>query len=330
MSLRLVSVTLAPDGSGAEGALRSVSGLVDDALIIACGAITDFAAARNHAAQVDADWLIVLDLDERLRVDDAPALRRYLKQTPHDVLRVMQADGSYSKEKLFRVPLRGQWVGPTHEAFVATGPVGDAPGVRFSELPKSAEQLQAKFSRDVAILEGYTGEHPQDPRWWYYLGDSYAGLGRDDEACGAWARCWALDGWDEEAAWAAYRIAVVKHTAGAHTQALEWCLKGMRRHPGLAELPWLAGLSCYHLGRYYHAIHWAQTAIAQQATPAGLPERIGFRHQPALREGPYDVLHWAYRQLGQPHLAPGTLPREADVRPGKQRGKRRHGARGGQ
>ena len=32
-------------------------------------------------------------------------------------------------------------------------------------------------------------------------------------------------------------------------------------------------------------------------------ERVGFRHPPALYEGPYDVLRWAYQALGDTKAA---------------------------
>lgn len=306
--MRVCSITITPDGTvtGAEAAYGSVVALVDEFLTYPGGEITDFAAVRNAALAslpIWCGWALVLDSDETLCFTDASALRGALADTEADVLRVMQADGSYAKDRFFRLPLRGQWVGPTHEAFINPGTSETLPAslVTFAERAKTPAQLRAKFARDVAILEPWTAQHPHDPRWFYYLGESYAGLGRVMDACLAWEQCWALDGWDEESAWAAYRIAVERGGLSDHEGALEWCLKGMQRHPGIAELPFLAGLSCYRMGRYQHAAHWAGMALAFNLADGSppYPQRIGFRYPPALYEGPYDVLHWAMKALGE-------------------------------
>jgi len=306
--MRLCSITITPDGTcaGAEDAYGSVVALVDEFLTYPGGEITNFAATRNAALRSmppECDWALVLDSDETLCFMDAAAVRDELERTSADVLRVMQADGSYAKDRFFRLPLRGQWVGPTHEAFLCTGTTELLEGVTFRERAKSLAALRAKFTRDVAILEPWTARYPHDPRWFYYLGESYAGLGRVEDACLAWETCWALDGWDEESAWAAYRIAVERTERGDHEAALEWCLRGMQRHPGIAELPFMAGLACYRLGRWQHAAHWAGLALAHNLAdgPHGelFPRRSGFRYLPGLFEGPYDVLHWAMKQLGE-------------------------------
>jgi len=308
--MRLCSITITPDGTatGAEDAYESVVALVDEFLTWPGGEISDFAAARNAAlasVPAECDWAVVLDSDETLMFSDAAAIRAELETTSADVLRVMHQDGSYAKDRFFRLPVRGAWVGPTHEAFIGTGRTEMLPAglVTFGERAKSAAQLQAKFARDVAILEPWTARHPHDPRWFYYLGESYAGLGRVFDAELAWETCWELDGWDEESAWAAYRIAVERTERGDHEAALEWCLRGMQRHPGIAELPFMAGLACYRMGRWQHAAHWAGLALAHNLAdgPHGeqFPVRAGFRYLPGLYEGPYDVLHWAMKQLGQ-------------------------------
>ncbi|MGE0545330.1 MAG: hypothetical protein AB7R89_34660 [Dehalococcoidia bacterium] len=308
--MRLCSITITPDGTakGADAAYESVVALVDEFLTYPGGEISDFAAVRNAALASmppECDWALVLDSDETLCFTDAPALRGELADTSADVLRVMQADGSYAKDRFFRLPLKGRWVGPTHEAFMDAGTIETLPAslVTFAERAKAPAQLRAKFARDVAILEPYTAQHPHDPRWFYYLGESYAGLGRVHDACLAWEACWELNGWDEESAWAAYRIAVERTNRGDHEGALEWCLRGMQRHPGIAELPFMAGLACYRLGRYQHAAHWAGIALAHNLAdgPHGelFPKRTGFRYLPGLFEGPYDVLYWSLKQMGE-------------------------------
>jgi len=324
----LVSTTLTGNNESILGdALRSVVDGVDKVLVVDTGVTdksldvardvagdklivrsfpwrNDFSAARNFcldaAAELGAAWAVAVDTDERLAVD-FEALRALLATTDADAVLVDAADGTYAKERVFRIPTRVRWTGPTHEAFGG----GDAryarlPGATFSELPKSPEALRAKFERDVAILRPYTAAHPTDPRWLFYLGDSYRNLGRLDEAAAAYEACAALRGWDEESAWACYRAAEIRCSQQDYVRALDRCVEGLARHPGVAELAWLAGFIAYRLGRPRHAVHWARLALVHGAYRGHAEEtrRIAFRHRPALYAAPYDVLRFALRDLG--------------------------------
>ena len=78
------------------------------------------------------------------------------------------------------------------------------------------------------------------------------------------------------------------------------CAVGLARHAGLAELHWLAAYASWQAGRAAQAVYWAQQSIAlgRFAGSGATVPRIGFRHPPALWEGPYDVLRFALRHLG--------------------------------
>ena len=75
--------------------------------------------------------------------------------------------------------------------------------------------------------------------------------------------------------------------------------------PATAELAWLAAFSAYKAGKHEDAIAWSHMAIANghHAGHAGEFPRIGFRYPVALYEGPYDVLRFAHKALGQPEAA---------------------------
>ncbi len=308
--MNIGSVTICPDECAPREAQATVKGLVDVTLsVVSLEPIDDFSKARNGcfelAGQEGCEWVLMLDTDERIHCTETPEkIREFLCNTPHDMLHVWAEDHSYAKPRLFRLPARGHFKGPIHECWIADDllSVGMMEGMTFSEIPKTTEQYRAKLERDLAILVDYVAEHPDDPRWLYYLGDTYVGLGEDDAAEGEFLECWELDGWDEESAWACYRMAELQIKRGNHVLALGTCLSGMERHPGMAELPWLAGYCCYHLGRYQHALWWEEMAIALNQCGAD-STRINFRHEPALQEGPYDVMAWAYGALGETELA---------------------------
>ena len=313
-----------------------------------CG---DFARARNFAleaaARCGAEWAMTLDTDERMEFPGIASREELVAALESDprvrVWLVMEKGGRYAKERFVRVErveVRGQrveeetqgadaprspvrWVGRVHEALVGLGP-GEAkvlPGVLFWEVKKPPEEFAAKLQRDLVALEQETRERPDDPRWWYYLGQTLEGLGRHREAVNAFRRCLVLPGWDEQAAWAAYKGAECLCVLKEFAVAVELCALGLARQPGSPELAWLAGWCCYQDGKLREAIHWERIAIALgnvEGCHAG-EGRISFRHLPAWYEGPYDVLRWAYRKLGDGQAAAEAERRFREAR--DQRGR---------
>lgn len=281
--------------------------------------VDDFSAARNFAlaasTQIAAgnapSWAITLDTDERLSLPSD--LREQLAATKTDLFLVAQADGSYAKERIFRIGKGFRWVGATHEAmpWVDGATRETLAGATFRELPKTPEQLKAKFERDRQILERVITEslsrdapQPERARPWFYLGESLDGLGETDKAVAAFLACATASTWDEEAAWAHYRAAALFCRVGRYAESIATAAKGLALHAGIAELAWIAAVSSYRLGRYAQAVHWALMAVPAgmyQGTSTGREPafaRSGFRHPPALWEGPFDVLAHAYERLG--------------------------------
>lgn len=327
-NVSIVSTTLTGNSEAIIGdALRSVVDWVDRVLVVDTGVSDDtlriardiagaklflrsfpwrddFAAARNFAldaaAELGADWAVTLDTDERIDLNGLD-IRAALADTDAAALHVKHAAGAYGKERFFRLPARGHYVGPTHEAFIKTaGESLTLDDIIFDELGKSREQYRQKAERDVAILSRHTAAHPDDPRWHYYLGDSLAGLDRYDEAIAAFRRCASLNGWDEEGGWAMYRAAECLLKLDRPVEAVAACAEGLAKHAGLAELPWLAAYASWHAGRPVQATYWARQAVAMGhfAGAGGEVPRIGFRHPPALWEGPFDVLRFSLRAMG--------------------------------
>jgi tetratricopeptide (TPR) repeat protein len=261
------------------------------------GEARDFALAAAH--ELGAGWAMTLDTDERIDlrgIDTHQALR----EATADTLHVMHAAGAYGKERFFRLPARGSWQGPTHEAYTGGGPVATLQQIVFDELEKDAAHYRQKAERDVAILTRHIAAHPRDPRWHYYLGDSLAGLERHEEAVAAFQACAELRGWDEESAWALYRAAESLIALGRPVEAIEACAVGMSRHAGLGELPWLAAYAAWQADRPQQAVYWARLSIMlghYMGSGADVP-RIGFRYLPALWEGSFDVLRFALRVTG--------------------------------
>jgi tetratricopeptide (TPR) repeat protein len=281
----------------------------------------DFSAARNFAleaaAGAGATWAVTVDTDERLHVGDFD-LRRHLAETEADLLLVPQADGSYAKERIFRLGKPWRWTGRTHEAlpWIDGTKRQTLDGVTFSELAKSPEQLRAKFERDARILGDELScvlPAPDNARAWYYLGESYMGLDDLESARFAFETCAEYSGWNEEAAWSRYRCADIACRQGRFDDAIEHAALGLTKHAGLAELAWIAGIAAFRARRFDQAIHWAtlSASVGWFSGTGRWIQRTGFRYPPALYEGPYDILWHAYLAIGEHEQAVRARARKA-------------------
>ena len=267
----------------------------------------DFAAARNAclriAGGIGANWCLHLDSDEILhgvlQLGDDPRIDCYL---------IADASGTYYRERLIRVNSAARWQGRTHETLQGVPPEKrrTLTGVTIEGRPKTKAQFADKLVRDLELLTAMTCESPQEPRWWYYLGQTYEDLGHVADAIDAFRMCLKLPGWSEQAAWSAYRAAVCLARQQRYQDAIDVCVAGMKRDARFPELAWYAGWNCYQLGRYADAVHWARTA--QSIVAAGTCNtRIGFRFLPGWKERPADLLAWSKKQLAAPSARPNII-----------------------
>jgi tetratricopeptide (TPR) repeat protein len=278
------------------------------AIIVNYTWINDFSHARNFALkkahELGFDWVITLDTDERI-IFNNDTVKEFM-DSEYEVVGMKARGGHYGKERMFKLPVGDGYSGPTHEAF---------PGYKFKhstfknavfwEVPKSLEALKHKFERDIVILKKHTAKNPTDPRWFYYLGESYKNTGQYEKSIQAYKKCHQLNGWAEESGWACFRIAECYVALKDFRSAADTVLEGLKRFPGAAELHWMAGWCEYYCGRYSNALFHAKYAIAGGMVEGFQKEvdRIGFKHPAALYEAPYDLASWSYKMMGNDVLA---------------------------
>jgi len=325
--MKVVSVTLSGNNSSIiEDAIKSVVDWVDACIVIDTGITdntlevakkaaedkfikktfpwkNDFAAARNYtlkaALEEGADWAVILDTDERISLN-GEEIRKILSTTQDGCLIVNHSNNTYGKVRFIKLPTTTEYVGPTHEVFLSYLVKSSVlEKCKFHELSKTEDQYRHKFNRDVDILKKHTKENPNDPRWFYYLGESYKNLNNQEKAIEAYHKCWELNGWDEESAWSMYRSAECYLSSNNYVKATECLTKGMARHPAIPELSWLAGWCFYKQKIYDKAILWSKISLSLGYAEgiANEIKRIGFKHPPGQWEGPYDVLRWSYKEL---------------------------------
>lgn len=273
----------------------------------------DFSAARNAAldiaAKSGATWALTIDTDERLlfkEIVTRDELVYQLDSVPNvSAWMVAARDGSYTKERFFRIPSHGRrWHGRTHEA-LSLNPTHTRKlldNCVFWECRKTPDQFRKKIERDLALLLDESAAHPLNPRWWYYLGQTYDCLKDYPQAVEAYDRCIRLDGWPEESAWACYKAARCLAALQEYRGAEEYCGLGMTRKPLSAEFPWMAGWCCYQRGSFGKAIIWSELAIHLGRDRNGMHAAF-FRYLPAWYEAPYDVMRHSFERLNKPLAA---------------------------
>jgi len=280
-----------------DGTLERAREVAGEKLVVTKHSWVDFSTARNAglegAKNLGASWIIIVDSDERL--DFGPRdLKTALANTRANILQMESFDGHYPKDKILRASSPMHFVGPTHETLLASGPREILVDASFFELPKSDEQLKHKFTRDRELLLAYVAEHPDDPRWWYYLGTSHEGLGDRQLAAVAFGECVERRHMvGEEAAWAGYKQAEQLFILERYNECVVAAARGFGADSTFAECAWIAATACYRLGRIDQSVAWARTAEATGRYKGCGRHRAWFRYLPALYELPYDVLRFA-------------------------------------
>lgn len=270
----------------------------------------NFSHARNSALEFAkeryATWAVTIDTDERLVFSEVMSRDKVLELLSSDASvaawMLTSADLTYSKKRFIRLPTDLVWSGTTHEALtgksLATRKV--LPRCHFWEERKTSQEMREKLTRDLLILLAETNTNPSNPRWWYFLGQTYGGLGLYKHAEAAFRECVSLDGWMEQRAFAYYLLAKSLSDQGLYDDAILECGIGAAICGCSAELAWINAWCHYKKERYQQAISWS--AIAGNLGYANVSSSdapIFFRNPVARFEGPYDILRFALKQIGE-------------------------------
>jgi len=271
------------------------------------GPLSEVGAMRNlgldECTRLGAEWCLTLDTDERMEFGPGD-YRAALAGIGTGIVYCPMDGGRYTKERFVHLPVvdRFQNCAAHEHIYPWASKQTILPMVSCRELPKTPEQLAAKCSAMVPWLTAQTQKEPKNPRWWYYLGDALAGLGRDQEAIKAFDVCSSLRGWDEESAWACFRMAILLEMTGRRQDAISICAAGLTRHAGMSELAWFAGELSLRAGQAEQAVYWARLATVNgtnQGEDHFIKPRIGFRYPAATKHLPFDLMARAYKALGR-------------------------------
>jgi tetratricopeptide (TPR) repeat protein len=261
-------------------------------------------ALRNRGLDLAAaqgfDWAIQLDTDERLSFPDN--FREILGNSPGvNTFSSIYATGTYSKERVFRLPVDGVFTGGIHEQWSGSC-VALMKGLTFFELPKSEETLDTLTAAMVKGLEEQMKAHPESYRWPLQLALIYRAKEKPGLAIKLLFDALNLDANETTKAWMQYVVALCYMDINDPVTALSECLDGLSFHPGLAELSHLAGICCMKMGRPQEAMCWANMAISNGLFYGSsfAENRMGHREPYALWDGPFELQRDAMKAMGYP------------------------------
>ena len=152
----------------------------------------NFEDARNTALKAvegKADFGFWIDADEQLIIDPRFNLQMFkanLTQFTGANIKVSYGGQNYFRMQFFSTTSPWRWYGPVHEVLVNDDPngfhVGEAEGLTTLVTPDgnswTSETQQQKYEGHAKILLDYVENDPKkDPRWVFYLAQSYRDAG---------------------------------------------------------------------------------------------------------------------------------------------------------
>ena len=167
----------------------------------------DFGTTRNESIrlaeerlrqrQPDGATLLLMDADMRLVQTSETWLAGHTRDI--GLMQVREPDGTtYWTPRLRRVGCDLWYTGVTHEVLdMPMARTTKILGASIDHLANGANRAD-KFERDIRLLEEAVKENPNDARAWFYLGQSYMGLGKWGWAAGHFDKRIEMGGWDEE------------------------------------------------------------------------------------------------------------------------------------
>ena len=276
------------------GSTDSTRDVVEQALSDLPGAIhnhewRDFGYNRSLALQLAAksgcDYTLVIDADETLVVDDPLVF----SQLTEDAYRIeMWFPGlHYPRVNIMRSTLGWRYVGVIHEYPTCTPPVVEylLSGVHMWTDGQGARGKSAdSHQRDLITIRKAVKDEPQNPRYWFYLGQICETNGLVEEAISAYGHRVTMGDYYEEIWYSRLRMAQLYVLQNQWPKAILNYLAAYEVDPTRAE-------SLYWLALGYHNRGHDRLAMV-------FLEAVCLIHQPVsalfVEDQVYQILRWVH------------------------------------
>lgn len=229
--------------------------------IVGKGNFLNFSQARNDALTLararqrahPADFFLLCDADMELKADgpaDPFALLRI--SAPGYTMLQIAGGVSYENVRLLHTKVEANYTGVTHE-YLDVAHVGLFAGATFIDHADGSNRAN-KAARDITLLKDDLERDPENPRSWFYLGNSYLDAEQWASAEYAYRKRIAIGGWDEEIHNSKVKLAHCLNNQGVESQFVKELLDAYQMRPQRTEV-------LHDLCKHYRIANKAQLAL---------------------------------------------------------------------
>jgi glycosyltransferase involved in cell wall biosynthesis len=176
--------------------------------------------ALNLAKDV-CDYRFMMDADDYLVVDEGKNPFSVLDSDAGYSIKLKFADIEYYRFFLFKSDLDWRFEGVLHEYPAlpdntpkSGGNLNDCHIMANISPLKRAKSVKEKYAKDAKILEKALKDEPGNPRYQFYLAQSYRDSSQTNKAIEAYKKRAAMGGWDEEVYISLYHVALLMDQVG--------------------------------------------------------------------------------------------------------------------
>ena len=212
------------------------------------------------------DWhLLFLDADMQLIIDSSFDKNKITK-TAYNIKQFHNYSFEYFNLRLVRADVEMKYIGPTHE-YLDTGSFENSTldNLKIFDIGDGGAKAD-KFERDIKLLTEALESDPNNPRYLFYLANSYFDIGNYDMAKQFYEARYLANGWKEEQWYAKYKWGLCLLKLSQINDAENIFLEAFQERPWRAE-------PIYQLAQYYHqkndhvrAYMYASVAIKTNST----------------------------------------------------------------
>lgn len=241
----------------------------------------DFGYNRTVALQAAAAWgefALLLDADMCLTGGPIASVTKALLTPDLGAVLVRQKNGNieYSNVRIVNLHIGVTCVGPTHEYYDI--PAGyrqeHTDALQITDIGDGGCKAD-KFARDIRLLTTALAADPNNPRYNYYLANSYRDSGQYGAAVPHYRHRIDLGGWREEVFDSCMQLGDCYERLGDTAAMIYWWLEAYNRHNGRAE-------SLYRAVKHYRTVgaHRLADVLCQQALAIPYPANDALFIQP--------------------------------------------------
>ncbi|RFF29561.1 glycosyltransferase [Wenzhouxiangella sediminis] len=267
----------------------------------------DFGHNRSEAlalARGQGDWLLLIDADEELIVEDDFAIPDEARIQAWQIRQRPGGGNEFFLPRLLQSGHPWRFEGVLHEHLASDEPFEQAPieglaQVGHFDSARNRQPKRQKYLKDAEILARALETEPDNARYQFYLAQSLRDAGEDQRALAAYRKRAQMGSWDEEVYCAFYEAArALERIGAAHAEIVEAYLAAWNQRPQRAEP--LVELARIHRQRNQHA---AAHLFARRAAATPRPDDILFVDAGAYQWRAHDELAVASYWLGDTETA---------------------------